>query len=89
MNDLSESRRRFLKATGLSVGTALLHSPTVVAESSISTQTNDSPTARSESASPDYTLHIKTSFRTRYLGNNASPRFLLECVWIPTRWRGC
>ena len=61
MNELSESRRRFLKAAGLSAGAALLHSRTVVAESSISTQTNDSSTASSESASPDYTLRIKTS----------------------------
>ncbi len=48
MNELSESRRRFLRAAGLSVGTALLRSRTVVAESSISTQTNDSPTASAE-----------------------------------------
>lgn len=43
MNELSGSRRRFLKAAGLSVGAALVHSRTVVAESSISTQTNDLP----------------------------------------------
>ena len=45
MNSLSESRRRFLEAAGLSVGATLLHSRTVVAECSISTQTNDSPTS--------------------------------------------
>jgi FtsP/CotA-like multicopper oxidase with cupredoxin domain len=61
MNELSESRRRFLKTAGLSVGAALLHSRTVVAESSISTQPNVSPSASSEAASPDYTLRIKTS----------------------------
>jgi FtsP/CotA-like multicopper oxidase with cupredoxin domain len=61
MNELSESRRRFLRAAGLSAGAALLHSRTVVAESSISTQTDDSPTASRESGSPDYTLHIRTS----------------------------
>jgi hypothetical protein len=60
MNELSESRRRFLKTAGPSVGAALLHSRTVVAESSISTQPNVSPSASSEAASPDYTLRIKT-----------------------------
>jgi FtsP/CotA-like multicopper oxidase with cupredoxin domain len=59
MNELSESRRRFLKAAGLSAGAVLLSSGT--AESRISTQSNDSPAASSESGSPDYTLHIKTS----------------------------
>ena len=61
MNELSGSRRRFLKAAGLSVGAALVHSRTVVAESSISTQTNDFPTASSESTPPGYILRIKTS----------------------------
>jgi len=61
MSELSESRRRFLKAAGLSVGTALLHSQAVVADSSLSTQTNDSRTARLEAPSPDYTLRIETS----------------------------
>ena len=61
MDELSESRRRFLRAAGLSAGAALLHSGTVVAESSISTHSNDLPTASSESGSPDYTLRIKTS----------------------------
>ncbi len=61
MDELSESRRRFLKAAGLSAGAVLLSSGTVVAESGISTQSNDSPAASSESGSPDYTLHIETS----------------------------
>src|ERR1700691_1813607 len=61
MNELSESRRRFLKGAGLSVGTALLHSRNVVAESPLSTQTTDSPTAQSGSPPPDCTLRIKTS----------------------------
>jgi len=59
MDELSESRRRFLKAAGLSAGAVLLSSGT--AESRISTQSNDSPAASSESGSPDYTLHIETS----------------------------
>ena len=61
MNEPSEARRRFLRAAGLSAGAALLHSRTVVAESNIFTQSNDSRTATPESASPDYTLRIKTS----------------------------
>jgi hypothetical protein len=66
MNKLSESRRRFLKAAGLSAGAVLLPSGTVVAESGISTQSNDSPAASSEPGSPDYTLHIKNvSYRDR------------------------
>ena len=60
MNESSESRRRFLKAAGLSAGAVFLSSGTVVAESGLSTQGNDSPAA-SESGPPDYTLHIKTS----------------------------
>jgi FtsP/CotA-like multicopper oxidase with cupredoxin domain len=38
-----------------------LHSRSVVAESSLSTQTNNSPGASSDTDSPDYALHIKTS----------------------------
>ncbi len=61
MNELSESRRRFLKTAGLSAGAALLHPGTVVAESSISTPHNGTAAASLESGSADYTLHIKTS----------------------------
>jgi hypothetical protein len=60
MNESSESRRRFLKAAGLSAGAVFLPSGNVVAESGLSTHSNDSPAA-SESGSPEYTLHIKTS----------------------------
>ncbi len=61
MSELSESRRRFLKAAGLTAGAVLLPSGTVAAESGVPTQSNDSPAASAESGSPDYTLHIKTS----------------------------
>jgi FtsP/CotA-like multicopper oxidase with cupredoxin domain len=61
MNELSESRRRFLKAAGLTAGAVFLPSGTVVAESGISTQSNDTRATSSESGSPDYTLHIKAS----------------------------
>ncbi len=61
MKELSESRRRFLKAAGLTAGAVLLPSGTVVAESGVSTESNNSPATSSEAGSPDYTLHIKTS----------------------------
>jgi len=61
MNELSESRRRFLKAAVLTAGAGFLSSGAGVAESGISTRSNDSPAISSESGSPDYTLHIKTS----------------------------
>ena len=61
MNESSESRRRFLKAAALSAGAVFASSGTVVAESGLSTQSNDSHAASSESGFPDCTLHIKTS----------------------------
>jgi FtsP/CotA-like multicopper oxidase with cupredoxin domain len=61
MKELSESRRRFLKAAGLTAGAALLSSGNVVAESGKLPQSGDSPAASPESGSADYTLHIKTS----------------------------
>jgi len=61
MKELSESRRRFLKAAGLAAGAVFLSSGNVVAESGMLPQSGDSPAASSESGSVDYTLHIKTS----------------------------
>ena len=61
MNELSESRRRFLKVAGLTTGGVYLSSGSALAESGIPTQSNHSPAVPSESVSPDYTLHIKTS----------------------------
>ena len=61
MNELSESRRRFLKAAGLTAGAVFLPSGAVATKSVTSIQSNDSPAASSESGSPDYTLHIKMS----------------------------
>jgi len=61
MKELSESRRRFLKAAGLTAGAAFLSSGNVVAESTMPPQSGDSPAGSSESGSADYTLHIKTS----------------------------
>ncbi len=61
MKELSESRRKFLKVAGLAAGVVLLPAGTAVAASGISTQSNDSTGTSSESSSPDYTLHIKTT----------------------------
>ncbi|HYW37003.1 MAG TPA: multicopper oxidase domain-containing protein [Terriglobales bacterium] len=60
MKELSESRRRFLKAAGLAAGAVLLPR-NIAAESGIPSQGSDSPAASSESNSADHTLHIKTS----------------------------
>ncbi len=60
MKELSESRRKFLKAAGLTTGAVLLSSSKVVSESVISPQIGES-SAASESGSADYTLHIRTS----------------------------
>jgi FtsP/CotA-like multicopper oxidase with cupredoxin domain len=61
MNELPESRRRFLKVAGLTAGGVYLSSGPRLAVSGISTQSDRAPAVLPESASPDYTLHIKTS----------------------------
>jgi FtsP/CotA-like multicopper oxidase with cupredoxin domain len=60
MKEVFDSRRKFLKAAGLTTGAVLLSSGKVVAESGVWPQSSESP-AVSESNSADYTLHIKTS----------------------------
>jgi FtsP/CotA-like multicopper oxidase with cupredoxin domain len=60
MKEWSESRRKFLKAAGLTTGAVLLSSGKAVSESGTSLQHSESP-ADSDSGSADYTLHIKTS----------------------------
>src|ERR1700721_1338264 len=60
MKEVFDSRRKFLKAAGLTTGAVLLSSGNVVAESGVWPQSSESP-AVSESNSADYTLHIKTS----------------------------
>jgi FtsP/CotA-like multicopper oxidase with cupredoxin domain len=61
MKQLSQSRRRFLKAASLAAGTVLFSSGNVVAESGIPQPSGNSLAASSEPGSADYTLHIKTS----------------------------
>ena len=60
MKTSPESRRRFLKAAGLTAGAAIFSYGNVVAESVVADQSGDSPTTLPESAT-DYTLHIKPS----------------------------
>jgi len=60
MKEVFDSRRKFLKAAGLTTGAVLLSSGNVVAESGVWPQSSESH-AVSESNSADYTLHIKTS----------------------------
>ncbi len=61
MKELSESRRQFLKAAGLTTGAVLFSSRKVVAESGLPPQSTESPAASSESGSADHTLHIGMS----------------------------
>jgi FtsP/CotA-like multicopper oxidase with cupredoxin domain len=58
MKQLSKSRRRFLRAAGLTTGAVLFSSGNVVAEPA---QHTDSLAASPESGAADYALHIKTS----------------------------
>jgi len=59
MKDYEESRRRFLKATSLAAGTLLLSRGEGLAWAGIPTQRSESGVAPGDSASADYTLHIK------------------------------
>ena len=61
MLELSDSRRRFLKAASLTAGTALLPCDVLEAISSVPLWDGDSAVASPESTSADYTLHIKAS----------------------------
>jgi FtsP/CotA-like multicopper oxidase with cupredoxin domain len=60
MKKSSESRRKFLKAAGLTTAAILSSTGEIVARSGISPQGGE-PIAAPESGSADYTLHIKTS----------------------------
>jgi FtsP/CotA-like multicopper oxidase with cupredoxin domain len=61
MKGFAESRRRFLKATGLTAGALLLSSRNGFARSGIQLLRSEPPVPSSESVSADYTLHIRTT----------------------------
>ena len=63
MKGFAESRRRFLKATGLTTGALLLSPRNGFPKSGIPLLASESPAPSSESVSADadYTLHIRTS----------------------------
>jgi len=61
MKNLPESRREFLRATGMMVGAALLSPKTTLGQSDSPVQRTELDAAKRESGLPDYTLHIKTS----------------------------
>jgi FtsP/CotA-like multicopper oxidase with cupredoxin domain len=61
MKNLAESRRRFLKTTGLAAGALLISSKASVAQGGILLQRGEPAALPSESGSADYTLHIKPS----------------------------
>jgi FtsP/CotA-like multicopper oxidase with cupredoxin domain len=62
MNEFAESRRNFLRAAGMMVGAALLSPNVTFSQNDASVKQSESD-ARDEqaSATPDYTLHIRTS----------------------------
>jgi len=60
MKELSESRRKFLKAASLTTGAIFLSSAKPLAESGKSPQTSETPAAF-VFGSADYTLQHKTS----------------------------
>src|SRR5579862_2629770 len=61
MNELSESRRQFLKTAGLATGALLLGSGKKLARAESLLHRSTSVAAQSEPAAADYTLHIKNS----------------------------
>ncbi len=61
MKNVAQSRRAFLKATGLTAGALLLSRKGVFAQTGQSTQPSEPVASPNESAATDYTLHIKTS----------------------------
>lgn len=61
MKNFVESRRRFIKAMGLTAGALLLSPRGTLALAGIPTQHTESAVAPRESGSADYTLYIRTS----------------------------
>src|SRR5712692_5685714 len=61
MKDLRESRRQFLKATGLAAGTVLLSPKESLAQMAAAMPQRESKAAQNESGSADYTLRIQDS----------------------------
>jgi FtsP/CotA-like multicopper oxidase with cupredoxin domain len=61
MKGFAESRRRFLKATGLATGALLLSPRNGFPNSGLPLLGSESPAPSSESVSADFTLHIRTS----------------------------
>jgi len=61
MKNVAKSRRRFLKATGLTAGAFLLSPRGVQARAGMPIQRSEPAVPPSESAPADYTLHIRTS----------------------------
>ena len=61
MKNFKISRRRFLKATGLTAGGFLLAPGDILARIAIPIQPTEPAVPSGESAPADYTLHIKAS----------------------------
>jgi FtsP/CotA-like multicopper oxidase with cupredoxin domain len=61
MNNLAESRRRFLKAAGLTTGAFLLSPKNSLAHTEATMESGASDIAQADSGAADYILHIKNS----------------------------
>ena len=61
MSNFLESRRRFLEATGLAAGAALVSARGLLSQAAMPAAPSETGREANESVSADYTLHIKTS----------------------------
>src|SRR5271167_1509693 len=61
MNNVAESRRRFLKTAGLATGALLLSPKNSLAQTEATTESGASDITQADSGAADYTLHIQNS----------------------------
>jgi FtsP/CotA-like multicopper oxidase with cupredoxin domain len=61
MNNLEQSRRRFLKTASLATGALLLSSNNRLAQTESTIESNASDVAPADPEAADYTLHIKNA----------------------------
>jgi FtsP/CotA-like multicopper oxidase with cupredoxin domain len=61
MNNVAESRRRFLKTAGLATGALLLSPENSLAQTKATTESSASDVTQADPGAADYTLHIKNS----------------------------
>src|SRR5580704_15551300 len=61
MNNVAQSRRRFLKTAGLATGALLLSPENSLAQTKATTESSASDVTQADPGAADYTLHIKNS----------------------------